>query len=200
MRLPILFIGLSLTACKGTLPAYVGTPDIPVEEEPGVDTEAATPTVQNDARFVGLWAVEQPFHAAYEVTYYDFQADGTLVVGSSWPSDCSGHLENHCVTGSVANCVPEPDTMWCETERTCVFGESWRSEDDQTLVIEGQCSDGVARDIVLEFNSDSSQNASFGAGATLLTVDGESGWAHNSWEWAFRKCPDDDSQCGTFQF
>jgi hypothetical protein len=196
MRLPILFIGLSLTACKGTLPPYQGTPDVPNEEQPEADTDAPTTTAQHDARFVGLWAVEQPFHAAYEITYYDFQADGTLVVGDSWPENCAGHLDSHCVTGSVADCVSEPDTMWCEAETTCVFGDSWRSEDDQTLVIQGHCSDDVTRDIVLEFNSDSSQNASFGAGATLLTVDGEVTWSHNSWEWAFRKCLDDDTQCG----
>jgi hypothetical protein len=185
------FIGLSFAACKGTLPAYVETSAPPVEEE----TEQPSPAAQHDARFVGVWAVEQPYHAAYEVTYYDFQADGTLVVGSSWPENCTGHLEAHCVTRSVANCVPEPNTMGCEAARTCVFDDRWHSNDDQTLVIKGQCSDGVARDIILEFNVDSSQNASATA-VSLLTVDGDVEWAHNNWEWSFRKCLDDASECG----
>lgn len=192
MRLYFLFIGLSLAACKGTLPS----PDASDEDEPDADTS----TAQYDARFVGLWAVEQPFHAAYEITYYDFQADGTLVLGDSWPADCTGHLSDHCVTGSVADCVADDNEIWCEPERACVFGDEWHSEDDQTLVIEGHCTDDVVRDIVLLFSSDASQNSEFGNGATVLTVDGQTGWSHNGWEWAFRKCPDDDSHCGTLEF
>lgn len=199
MRLPILFIGLFVTACKGTLPPYEAPQDSDTEQVQDVDTDTEEQTAQHDARFVGLWAVEQPFHAAYEVTYYDFQADGTLVVGDSYPSNCLGHLDPTCVTGSVANCVSEPTTMWCETDLTCVFGERWRSEDSQTLVIEGLCSDDVVRDIVLELDRDSSQNSEFAMEpTTLLSVGGQTDWSHNNWDWAFRKCQDDGSECGLF--
>ena len=61
---------------------------------------------EHDERFVGLWAVTQPYHALYEQTLYWFHGDGRLEVGPSIPSDCSGHLSRHCVTGSVANCTP----------------------------------------------------------------------------------------------
>lgn len=190
MRHSVLLISLSLTACTATLPPFEETPDMSEEQ----DSDA--PAAQHSARFVGLWAVEQPYHAAYEVTRYDFQATGALVVLDSWPDGCSGHLSEHCVTGSVSDCVAEPDNVWCEAERTCVFGDRWHSEDDQTLVIEGQCTDGISRDIVLHFGNDPSQNAESGADVTLLTVDGQTGWSHNGWEWAFRKCQDDGSECG----
>src|SRR5687767_10090545 len=68
---------------------------------------------EHDARFIGLWAVEQPLHAAYEVTYYDFGSDGSLRAVVSEPADCTGHLGEHCVTGSVADCVPPPMQTWC---------------------------------------------------------------------------------------
>lgn len=145
---------------------------------------------EHDARFVGLWAVTQPYHALYEQTHYWFHADGTLVTGASIPDDCSGHLSEHCVTGSVANCVPEPGQGRCSAELTCVFGSEWHSLDPATLVIVGDCSDAVARPIVLAFDPDSSGNAGLGANATIVSVAGDPSWSHDNWDWAFQKCPD----------
>ncbi len=161
---------------------------------PGPTEWTPADDVEHDARFTGLWAVEQPFHALYEVTHYDFQADGTLVTLASWPGDCSGHLSQHCVTGSVANCVPDQNTWRCESGLTCLFGDRWHSLDHQTLVIEGECSDGVVRDIVLGFSPDASGNAAYGAEAVLETVDGDDAWSHDNWDWAFRKCAIDQDE------
>lgn len=145
---------------------------------------------EHHARFVGLWAVEQPNHALYEVTYYDLAADGAIAIGPSEPSDCSGHLERHCVTGSVARCVPAPDQGLCLDDLTCVFGTSWWSRGADELVILGACSDGVAREIAIQLAADASSNTGWGgAGGTLVSVGGEDGWSHDNWEWAFRKCP-----------
>jgi hypothetical protein len=148
-------------------------------------------------RFVGRWVVEQPTHALYEATYYTFEADGTLATGGSFPADCSGHLSKHCVTGSVANCVPDAGTP-CESDLTCVFGSEWYSLDASTLIIEGDCSDGAAREIRIALASDTSSNTQWGgAGGTLVSVDGEVGWSHDNWDWVFRKCPagTDESTC-----
>jgi hypothetical protein len=145
---------------------------------------------EHHARMVGLWAVEQPFHAAYEITYYDLAADGALTTGPSDPADCTGHLARHCVTGSVANCEPAETGGWCEGTVTCVFGDAWWSRGPSTLVIAGDCSDGAAREIVIALSEDSTGNSSFGgAGGTLMTVGGEAGWSHDNWAWSFRKCP-----------
>ena len=166
-------IALVVGACGGTAP-----PPVTGEE--------------HDPRFVGLWIVEQPFHALYEATWYDFRADGTLITGHTTPESCTPHLERHCVTGSVGNCK----TQTCTPETTCVFGEAWHSLDDATLVIDGECSDGVAREIVLGFTTDAAANTG-GAQVDVVEVGGEPTWIHDNWEWSFRKCPagTDETTC-----
>lgn len=160
-----------------------GDPPLPEERE-------------HDPRFIGWWIVEQPTHALYEATYYDFRSDGALVVGSSIPDDCSGHLARHCVTGSVANCIPRETGTSCQSELTCVFGDEWWSLDANRLVILGSCSDGRARQILIEMNSDASSNSSWGgAGGRLISVDGERDWTHDNWDWAFRSCPTGPTSC-----
>ncbi|MBA3453390.1 MAG: hypothetical protein H0T42_09895 [Deltaproteobacteria bacterium] len=144
---------------------------------------------EHDARFVGLWAVEQPLHALYEVTYYAFGSDGTLHAVVSDPADCGGHLREHCVTGSVANCVPTEPQSRCTGAITCVFGGEWFSRGSSTLVIVGDCSDDTAREIVIEMAADASSNTGWGgAGGTLTSVGGSDGWSHDNWDWSFRKC------------
>jgi hypothetical protein len=156
--------------------------------EPPVIEPPAEPR-EHDARFVGLWAVEQPFHALYEVTHYDFGGDGSLRAVVSDPADCSGHLSQHCVTGSVASCLPTPETPRCAGEITCVFGDQWFSRGASTLVVVGDCSDATAREIVIAMAADPASNTRWGgAGGTLVTVGGEAGWSHDNWDWAFRKC------------
>ena len=149
---------------------------------------ATEPQRDHDPRFHGWWVVEQPFHAAYEATLYDFRADGELVQGASVPPDCTGHLEARCVTGTVA-----------KAELACAFGDTWWSKSSRHLVILGDCSDGKPREIELELAADASSNTGFGgAGGTLLVVDGELGWSHDNWEWAFRKCAGDPRDCPQF--
>lgn len=144
----------------------------------------------HDPRFIGLWAVEQPTHALYEVTYYRFDATGALTAVASDPADCSGHLAQHCVTGSVANCVPAPPDLRCDGTVTCVFGDTWSSLDARTLVIAGVCSDAAAREIVIALAADASADEQWGgAEATVRTVGGDPAWSHDNWPWAFRRCP-----------
>lgn len=156
----------------------------------GSDPPNATIPRDHDARFVGLWAVTQPYHALYEQTLYWFNADGELVTGASQPDDCSGHLSEHCVTGSIANCVPAPGQGRCTGTISCVFDDTWGSIGDSTLVIATTCSDAIARPLTLTFNADSSMNAGFGANATIVDVGGDANWSHDNWDWAFQKCPD----------
>jgi hypothetical protein len=171
---------LALGACSSSPPI-----------DPGTSPDAAEPVTprEHHPRFHGWWVVTQPFHALYEETYYDFSSDGTLTVGPSDPANCSGHLSEHCVTGSVAN---------ANASVSCVFGASWYSLDASHVAIAGDCSDVTPRDIVIELAVDPSSNTSFGgAGGTLVTVGGEAGWSHDNWDWVFRKCPSgaDPSSC-----
>lgn len=152
-----------------------------------VDAADATLDERNP-RLVGLWLVEQPSHALYERTFYRLDADGTVAIGPSEPSDCSGHLERHCVTGSVARCVPTAPEEQCQGEPTCVFGLRWRSAGPRLLSVDGVCSDGVRRPIVLELTA---ADDATGGPATVRTVGGETGWSHDNWSWWFRRCPAD---------
>lgn len=136
---------------------------------------------EHDPRLVGLWLVAQPFHAAYEHTFYELDADGTLRTGSSEPPNCQGHLAKHCVTGSVANCRSD-DGDHCESALTCVFGDSWYSQEGR-LGIMGKCSDGTPRTIWIGFGKNVS-----GKGAFLESVDGSTDWSHDNFDWAFRRC------------
>ena len=148
-------------------------------------------TREHDERFIGVWAVEQPLHALYEVTYYAFDADGSLHDLASEPANCSGHLSKHCVTGSVAS-----------GETSCVFGDEWFSRGSSKLVVVGACSDQVDREIVIEMAADASSNTGFGgAGGTLISVGGEAGWTHDNFDWAFRRCTSSDlSACSQSPF
>lgn len=133
-----------------------------------------TPGREHHAALVGTWVVDQPNHALYESTHYELHADGAVTVGVSFPDDCSGHLSEHCVTGSVARCAA--GGQGCDAT-SCVFGSEWWSDGPSTLVIAGECSDGVARPIAIDL-----------ATAAVLSVGGETGWSHDNWDWAFRKC------------
>jgi hypothetical protein len=178
------------------------TSNPPAGQDPTFPPDPIDPTNppmrDHDPRFHGWWIVEQPNHALYEATYYDLRPDGTVGLGPSVPPDCGGHLGRHCVTGSVANCVPPASAGRCQSELTCVFGNEWFSTSSRHLVIVGTCSDGHPREIVIEMNADPSSNTSWGgAGGRLLSVGGELDWSHDNWEWAFRKCPagTDPSTC-----
>lgn len=154
---------------------------------------------EHDLRFIGLWIVEQNSHALYEATLYDLQADGTLLEGPSVPADCTEGLSAHCVTGSVARCTPANGD--CADAPSCVFGDEWHSLGSASLVIAGECSDGLPRDIRLALDPSAEGNTTFdGAGGTVVSVGGESGWVHDNWDWSFRKCVEDDleSCCSVF--
>lgn len=160
---------------------------IEAELGPAPATDGGSGPVARASRFVGLWVVDQPFHALYEATVYRFEEDGRLgVVDTS----CGGHLERHGVTGSVARCVPTPSEGWCEAEPTCLFGAAWQSSGASTLIVAGECSDGRPREIRLAFDDDpTDDDRAGGARVTLESVGGERGWSHDNFEWAFRRCP-----------
>lgn len=124
-------------------------------------------------RFVGQWAVEQPFHAGYEASWYTFHQDGRLTLDRNCSFD---GLEG--LTGFVND--PE-QTRWCW------FGDAWSGQGDSTLAIDGTCDDGVAREIVLGFPDDQAMNT-IGVGVEVLSVGGEEGWGHYSFEWRWVKC------------
>jgi hypothetical protein len=131
---------------------------------------------EQDDRFVGLWLIDQPAHALYEATKYRFEADGTLIVEDS----CSlGYPEDY-VTGHVWN---EAGTVECR------FGDRWRSDGPETLIITGDCDDGVSRDIVIAI--------SLSMEVDVQTVDGDPRWDHYQFDWRWLEC-DPPSFCDPY--
>ncbi|MFN7130559.1 MAG: hypothetical protein ACK4N5_00655 [Myxococcales bacterium] len=133
-------------------------------------------------RFAGTWLIDQPAHATYEASLYELRPDGLLA-----------HLETFSVvdrgpdyrTGSVSR--PDGSVR-------CLFADWWRAPDARTLQLGSRCSDGVAREVVLEFPGPPEGNA-LSAEVHIATVGGERGWVHRDFDWRFVKCNDDRSNC-----
>ncbi|MGE0547338.1 MAG: hypothetical protein AB7O24_08935 [Kofleriaceae bacterium] len=132
--------------------------------------------VEHASQFVGTWAIEETVaHAENGAAVYELGADGgvtrTFVTdGYPYPQVSSD----------------DPQTI------TCVPGSAWHSIDD-LLVLEGACSDGIVRDIAIQFVSDDMQNLDGGT-VELQSVDGESSWREPMWGWSFTRCI--EATCG----
>ncbi len=130
--------------------------------------------------FVGGWLIDQPFHAAYEASYYRFEADGRITVVASSPADCLGHLERFCETGHVS---PPDGSILCR-----FGGGTWEEVNPLELAITNTCDDGVERTVLLDFTT---FDGEAGGAPDIVEVDGRKGWRHTSWEWFFRRCEAD---------
>lgn len=138
-----------------------------------------------DSHFTGTWVVEQPYHALYEATVYNLEPDGAVNAGPTYTVD---GYDDRYVTGSVAD--PQSGVR-------CTFAGRWYSIDDATIVIDGNCSDGRYREIVLGFSTTPAQIGTDGeadADVVVLSVAGEDGWVHDDWRWRWRRC--DEPGCG----
>lgn len=129
-----------------------------------------------DERFAGRWLIEETeAHALYSASTYQLGDDGAVTL--VWDAGLYG--------------VPHGQVRRTDTGLVCVFGDRWRSLDEATLEIDGDCSDDAARTIVLWFANDAATNA-VGADVHIASVGGESGWQPPPWGWSFRKCASGD--------
>ena len=154
----------------------------------------------------GIWRVDQPFHAGYEFTLYDFNENGTLEIipvdaPFSFPMDCSNFdtssiFDSGCEIGNVTRCDKDEFGNCMLPFLTCWFGNSWRALDSEVLSINGDCSDGEGRSIELLLQTnDNAPLSEITDGffvPQILSVGGESsGWTHERFRWAFEKCSDE---------
>jgi hypothetical protein len=141
----------------------------------GCVTRPGDPDLDRAQRFVGTWMVEHPYHATYEGSVYGFEPDGSLLANETFTID---DLGDEYVTGSVGD--PQSGIR-------CSFAHRWYSTDDATLVIDGNCSDGKYREIMLGFADDPTANT-IDADVVVVSVGGEDGWSHEDWQWRWRRC------------
>jgi hypothetical protein len=137
----------------------------------------------SEQAFVGFWRVDQPNHAGYEATIYDFAEDGVLSEIES-----QGFGSGQIPTGRVARCdgfrTREGYTN-CETwGPECVFSNEWTATDAQTLLITSICDDGEDRKVSIHFASDFDTPQS-----PKVSVSGDENWLHNDFDWAWTLCP-----------
>lgn len=66
---------------------------------------------------------------------------------------------------------------------SCAFGPDWYSADATTVIVGGECTDAVARDITLDFGNATSKLSQ----VTVRAVDGEASWMEPI-GWSFRRC------------
>ncbi|NIS79818.1 MAG: hypothetical protein GTO14_06340 [Anaerolineales bacterium] len=138
----------------------------------------------HDEAFVGRWIIDQPFHALYEASVYDFKPDGTIELIESVTL---GVDSVDFVTGTVAR--PNHDCPLdgvCSGDPTCRFGDQWRSLSERRLAIQGNCTDGISREIVLDLTASTAWQETFDV--DIIRVGDEAGWIHPGFNWSWRKC------------
>jgi hypothetical protein len=139
----------------------------------GCAEDTSGPSPETNPRFVGEWMIDQPAHALYEASWYLFHDDGRL----EHLRDCS--FGGPVPTGSVDD---------ASVSIRCLFGDRWSAPDGDTLVVSGTCSDGNEREIVLGFPADATGNAGGVSTIEVVSVGGETGWGHFTFDWVWHKC------------
>ena len=175
-------------------------------QEPSQPDPDPPPVVSADAHaesLVGLWMVDQPYHALYEVTWYSFGPDGELAEVASetyghevptgtvgrcltWSPQDEGHCADFTNTGECAEYDDPYCTAWSDV--SCTFADRW-SGTVADLSIRATCSDGTIRTVVLDLRE---VVAGVADAPVVRSVDGEQDWHHNAWDWRWLKCPSND--------
>lgn len=150
------------------------------QEEPEVEDPEQEEENANEA-WAGIWRIDQPAHALYEATWYDFRPDGTLIELETQYLGSDNSMEIGFVSRCNRYSNPSNSAATClEWSPTCTFGDSWEAPDETTLLIAGECSDGQHRLIELYFGSHTSY-------PDEIIVENET-WEHNGFIWQWTPC------------
>ena len=143
--------------------------------------------IERHIELIGYWQIDQPGHALYEATIYEFKSDGKI-----------RHVENYAFDENMqefVGTVSKSDDPYCPPLNNCLpivscqFGDEWYSEDSTIINITGECSDGIQRNIKLKLLPPSlPSNRNYDV--SILSVDGERDWFHGPFFWAWSKCND----------
>lgn len=135
---------------------------------------APAPAIEHHPRFVGDWMM------AF-VTGRDSSVQFTL--------SPSGSIQvHHRGDGTPFDAIAElPGTAL-----RCAVGASWRSIGSSSLVFVGECTDGSPRDIVIDFKTDPSLNATDELRVEVASVGGRTDWRATEFNgpWVLQRCCD----------
>jgi hypothetical protein len=133
-------------------------------------------SAQHDVRFARSWQLmdQRTPHDSEFLTVFDFKGDGSIVKVKT---------VNGGGMDYSAGLVLDPTRSV-----RCGVGSTWRSESSSTLVLEGACSDGNTREIVIDFLSDPSTNTESTTTRTV-SVGGATDWTDApGFGWIFLAC------------
>ena len=135
---------------------------------------AASPLPATDSyaqRYVGSWRATAPGQAL-SFSDYVFQGNGMLATLRSvidgvtvTPTQGAGVVHN------------------AKSGLSCAFGSAWYSADATTVIVDGECTDHVGRDITLDFGNGTSALSQ----VTVRAVGGEVSWMEPV-GWSFHRC------------
>jgi hypothetical protein len=147
-----------------------------------VDNVQAINKVQYNNRFVGVWLIEQPYHALYEANLFRFNSNGSIELTKQLPAGD--------YTGTVCS---------ISSGKSCVFGNQWYSLGPDTLVISSHCDDSVKREITLLFpdsNHTECQNPYIWCGEPILiSYQNDTSWNHCDFQWRWIRCVQNEQMC-----
>ena len=139
-------------------------------------------TQQFNNRFVGLWLVDQPYHALYEANLYRFNSDGSIELLNQRPYGY--HTETICSKS---------------LDKSCTFGDQWYSQGPDTLYVRMNCSDSLIRDATLVFPDSihtNCQNPDIWCGEPVsIFIQQDTSWHHCDFQWRWIRCVKNDAVC-----
>lgn len=127
----------------------------------GAENEDGTPGDEHDARFVRSWLLTGADGWALlpTMTVYRFDGDGTISIDRQ--------IDGSYFDGPVGSWV------LADGATRCWFGDYWRSEGANTVVVDAECDDGSLSEARLQFPNDATSNAE-GAAPELVAPAGAS--------------------------
>lgn len=131
------------------------------------------PRARSPRLFSGWMLVDQPGHAGYEASLYEFRDDGTIALDATYVS-----------RGGAYERAAEPIGVVAAGEIRCAFGDRYDSA--ARVTIEGECTDGRTRPIVLEVAAGPDEHDRLAI--DIVSVGGAPGWTHPGHAWSFRRC------------
>ena len=140
--------------------------------------------IENDA---STRPVGAPEHAARFVGDWDITFTTNRDSSASFALDATGSVQVlRRGMGTPLDAIAEKPG----SRLSCGVGARWHSEGEATLILDGACTDGVARAIRVGFPEDSTRNTASDLRVVLVSVGSDTDWRITDVQgpWVLRRC------------